>query len=46
VREYALTGTETGSSSARVLASARSLANESSRLKLEMGKFLATIRAA
>lgn len=41
-----LTGTETGSSSARVLASARSLANESNRLKLEMGKFLATIRAA
>jgi methyl-accepting chemotaxis protein len=37
---------ETGSASAQVLASARSLANESNRLKQEMGKFLATVRAA
>jgi methyl-accepting chemotaxis protein len=37
---------ETGSASTQVLSAARSLANESKRLKLEMGKFLATIRAA
>jgi methyl-accepting chemotaxis protein len=37
---------ETGSASTEVLGSAKSLANESSRLKLEMGKFLATVRAA
>jgi methyl-accepting chemotaxis protein len=37
---------ETGSASAQVLASARSLAAESNRLKLEMGKFLAMVRAA
>jgi methyl-accepting chemotaxis protein len=37
---------ETGAASAQVLASARSLANEGSRLKLELGKFLATVRAA
>jgi methyl-accepting chemotaxis protein len=37
---------ETGSASAQVLSSARSLANESNRLKQEMGKFLATVRAA
>jgi methyl-accepting chemotaxis protein len=37
---------ETGSASAQVLGSARSLANESSRLKLEMVKFLDTVRAA
>jgi hypothetical protein len=30
----------------QVLSSARSLADESNRLKLEMGKFLATVRAA
>jgi hypothetical protein len=29
-----------------VLSSARSLANESGRLKVEMGKFLTTVRAA
>jgi hypothetical protein len=29
-----------------VLTSAQSLANESNRLKLEMGKFLTTVRAA
>jgi methyl-accepting chemotaxis protein len=37
---------ETGSASAQVLASARSLADEGSRLRLEVGKFLATVRAA
>jgi len=37
---------ETGSASAQVLSSARSLATESNRLKLELGKFLATVRAA
>ncbi len=37
---------ETGSASSQVLSSAQSLANESNRLKLEMGKFLATVRAA
>ena len=37
---------ETGSASTEVLGSAKSLANESNRLKLEMGKFLATVRAA
>jgi methyl-accepting chemotaxis protein len=37
---------ETGAASAQVLTSAQSLANESNRLKLEMGKFLATVRAA
>jgi len=37
---------ETGSASTQVLSSARSLANESNRLKLEMSKFLATVRAA
>jgi len=37
---------ETGAASSQVLTSAQSLANESNRLKLEMGKFLATVRAA
>jgi methyl-accepting chemotaxis protein len=37
---------ETGSASTQVLGSAKSLANESNRLKLEMGKFLETVRAA
>ena len=37
---------ETGSASARVLASAQSLATESSSLKQEVDKFLATVRAA
>jgi len=37
---------ETGSASAQVLSSAQSLANESNRLKAEVGKFLATVRAA
>src|SRR5690349_1913817 len=37
---------ETGSASAQVLGSAKSLSNESNRLKLEMTKFLETVRAA
>jgi methyl-accepting chemotaxis protein len=36
----------TGSASSQVLSSARQLAGESSRLKLEVDKFLATVRAA
>ena len=37
---------ETGSASALVLGSARSLAEEGSRLKAEVAQFLATVRAA
>jgi methyl-accepting chemotaxis protein len=37
---------ETGTASAQVLTSARSLARESSVLKSEVGKFIATVRAA
>jgi len=37
---------ETGSASAKVLSSARSLSGESNRLKLEVAKFLNTVRAA
>jgi methyl-accepting chemotaxis protein len=37
---------ETGSASTQVLSSAKSLANEGSRLKLEVGRFLDTVRAA
>jgi len=37
---------ETGSASAQVLASAQSLSKESNRLKLEVDKFLAMVRAA
>jgi methyl-accepting chemotaxis protein len=37
---------ETGSASGEVLTSAKSLANESNKLKLEMHKFLETVRAA
>jgi methyl-accepting chemotaxis protein len=37
---------ETGSASSQVLSSAQSLSTESNRLKLEVGKFLATVRAA
>lgn len=37
---------ETGSASAQVLASAQSLAQESSQLKIEVDKFLVTVRAA
>jgi methyl-accepting chemotaxis protein len=37
---------ETGSASAQVLSSAQSLSGESNRLKLEVGRFLDTVRAA
>jgi methyl-accepting chemotaxis protein len=37
---------DAGSASAEVLSSARLLSGESHRLKLEMEKFLATVRAA
>jgi methyl-accepting chemotaxis protein len=37
---------ETGSASAKVLSSAQSLSGESNRLKLEVAKFLNTVRAA
>jgi methyl-accepting chemotaxis protein len=37
---------ETGSASSQVSSSAQSLSTESNRLKLEVGKFLATVRAA
>ncbi|CCD90502.1 putative methyl-accepting chemotaxis protein (fragment) [Bradyrhizobium sp. ORS 375] len=37
---------ETGSASAQVLSAAQSLSEESSRLKLEVGHFLETVRAA
>ncbi|WP_027524306.1 methyl-accepting chemotaxis protein [Bradyrhizobium sp. Ec3.3] len=37
---------ETGSASTQVLAAAQSLAGDSNRLKLEVGKFLDTVRAA
>ena len=37
---------ETGSASGQVLTSARSLASESTHLKMEVAKFLATVRAA
>ena len=37
---------ETGSASAQVLSSAQSLSADSNRLKLEVGKFLDSVRAA
>src|ERR1035441_577300 len=37
---------ETGSASAQVLSAAQSLSGESNRLKLEVGKFLSSVRAA
>jgi methyl-accepting chemotaxis protein len=37
---------ETGSASSQVLSAAQSLSGDSSRLKLEVGKFLSTVRAA
>lgn len=38
--------TETGSASTQVFAAAKSLSGDSNRLKLEVGKFLGTVRAA
>ena len=37
---------ETGSASSQVLSAAKSLSGDSSRLKLEVGKFLSSVRAA
>jgi methyl-accepting chemotaxis protein len=37
---------ETGSASSQVLSAAQSLSGDSSRLKLEVGKFLNSVRAA
>jgi methyl-accepting chemotaxis protein len=37
---------ETGSASSQVLSAAKSLSSDSNRLKLEVGKFLSTVRAA
>ena len=37
---------ETGSASSQVLSAAQSLSGDSSRLKLEVGKFLDSVRAA
>jgi len=37
---------ETGSASSQVLSAAQSLSSDSNRLKLEVGKFLNSIRAA
>jgi methyl-accepting chemotaxis protein len=38
--------TETGSASSQVLSAAHSLSDDSNRLKLEVGRFLDTVRAA
>ncbi len=45
IAEVARGASETGSASAQVLASARDLAKDGGRLKLEVQKFLATVRA-
>ena len=37
---------ETGTASTQVLSAAQSLSGDSNRLKLEVGKFLTTVRAA
>jgi methyl-accepting chemotaxis protein len=37
---------ETGSASSQVLAAAKSLSGDSNRLKLEVGKFLNSVRVA
>ena len=37
---------ETGSASSQVLSAAKSLSGDSNRLKLEVGKFLSSVRAA
>jgi len=36
---------ETGSASSQMLSAARSLSNDSSRLKLQVGNFLTSVRA-
>ncbi len=46
ITEVTRGASETGSASAQVLSSAKSLATESNQLKMEVAKFLATVRAA
>jgi methyl-accepting chemotaxis protein len=46
ISEVSRGASETGSASSQVLSSAQSLSSESNRLKLEVGKFLDTVRAA
>jgi methyl-accepting chemotaxis protein len=46
ISEVSHGASETGSASSQVLSSAQSLSSESNRLKLEVGKFLDTVRSA
>jgi methyl-accepting chemotaxis protein len=46
ITEVTRGASETGSASAQVLSSAKSLTSESNQLKMEVAKFLATVRAA
>jgi methyl-accepting chemotaxis protein len=46
IRDVQQGATETGSASSQVLSAAQSLSSESNRLKLEVGNFLTTVRAA
>jgi methyl-accepting chemotaxis protein len=46
ISEVSRGASETGTASSQVLSSAQSLSSESNRLKLEVGKFLDTVRAA
>jgi methyl-accepting chemotaxis protein len=46
ISEVSRGASETGSASSQVLSSAQSLSSDSNRLKLEVGKFLDTIRPA
>jgi len=46
IAEVTKGASETGAASSQMLVSAQSLANESNRLKLEVDKFLGTVRAA
>jgi len=46
ISEVTRGASETGSASAQVLSSAKSLTSESNQLKMEVAKFLATVRAA
>jgi methyl-accepting chemotaxis protein len=46
ISEVTRGASETGSAAAQVLGSAKSLASESTHLKMEVAKFLATVRAA
>jgi methyl-accepting chemotaxis protein len=46
VSEVERGASETGSASAQVLSAAQSLSSDSNRLKLEVGKFLSSVRAA